>query len=570
MNRNTESHFSQIPHANIHRAMFDRSTTHLTTLNEGDLVPIYVDEILPGDTIKMKTNLVCRMMTPLYPVMDNCYMDIYWFAVPRRLTWEHWEEFMGENKSSYWAETTEYTIPQITAPTGGWTKGTIADYMGIPTNVSNLSIDANYMRAYALIWNEWFRDQNLQQPLTVSTDDATQAGVNTGTGQTYAELGGLPAKVSKYHDYFTSCLPEPQKGTAAQVGLDLSSATVTLGAPITQTISDLDTTGRMDLILDGNENLISYINSSGTGEVEKHSDTAQIYPYLGIEDNNLVLYHNNESDLELIIPNKIGLKSTNATIEASTLLTINELRQAIAVQHLLENDARGGTRYRELLKSHFGCTSPDERMQIPEYLGGTRVPIQVRQVIQQSSTDSTSPQGNTAAYSLTTMSKDMFTYSSTEHAMLIGLAAIRVDHSYQQGLERFWSRKDRTDFYWPELENLGEMAVLNKEIYAQGTDEDDEVFGYQEAWADYKYKPSRVSSAMRSNYSTSLDAWHYADYYESLPTLSSSWMQEDTENIDRTIAVTTDLENQFLADFYFEGTWTRPMSVYSIPGLSTI
>lgn len=558
-NRNNEAHFSQVPHENIRRSMFDRSHSHLTTINEGDLVPIYWDEIIPGDTVKIKENALIRMATPIYPVMDNCYCDFYWFFVPNRLTWEHWEEFMGENKSTYWTQPTDYTVPLISY-TGGVGQGTIADYMGVPIGVNGLKVNALPFRAYALTWNEWFRDQNTQQPNVVNTGDATTIVAKSSKSDSYTS-GNLNAatcgigcnKVSRFHDYFSSSLPAPQKGSASAIPIDLTSATLTGSVPV---ISQAGVT------------------LSGDYTAYKHN----IYHSSGLYSGDTFA---DWPGTEVKIPSgttiaeQVGLftddRSTakvNFTTEAN--ITINELRQAIAVQHLLETFARGGTRYREILRSCFGVTSPDERMQIPEYLGGFRLPININQVIQTSSTDSTSPQGNTAAYSCTSMSRGMFTKSFVEHGILLGLAAIRVDHSYQQGLERKWSRTDKFSYYWPQLANLGEMAVYNKEIYAQGTSTDDEVFGYQEAWADYRYHQNRISSEMRSTYSEPLDSWHYADYYAKLPTLSSSWLTEGTENIDRTLAVQSSLSHQFICDFYFSEQWTRPMPIYSVPGLQTI
>lgn len=547
-NRNTESHFSQIPRANIRRARFKRDYSNTTTINEGEIVPIYVDEVLPGDTVSLTQNSLVRMATPIYPVMDNCYLDIYYFFCPNRLVWEHWENLMGQNDDSYWAPKTEYSVPQLTAPSGGWKQGTIADYMGIPTKVANISVNAMPLRAYARIWNEWFRDENLQQPVVQDTDDANNTGSNTGTQLTDAQNGGLPLKAGKMHDYFTSCLPEPQKGEASAVPISIANMQVTTGA--SDNSYDSGNPLRWKGNVEGTNNVLAVrLGGNRNNETVAKEDTGtSTYPGYDLRPSNLIAYSNG----------------------AETNITINELRQAIAIQHILEADARGGTRYTELLKNEFGVTSPDSRLQRTEYIGGNRIPININQVIQQSATDQTSPQGNTAAYSLTTSRNKMMSYSATEHGYILGLAVIRVDHSYQQGLRRMWSRKRRFDFYHPMLANLGEMEVLNKEIYCQGKDEDDDVFGYQEAWADYRYHPNMVTGEMRSNYDQSLDAWHYADYYKKLPVLSSEWIQEGKENIDRTIAVQSEISHQFIANFYFDQTWTRPMPIYSIPGLEKI
>ena len=482
------------------------------------------------------------MSTPLYPVMDNCYCDYYFFFVPSRLLWEHFENLMGQNDSTFWAEPTEYTTPKTTAPSGGWNVGTLADYFGIPTGVANLQVNSLPFRAYAKIWNEWFRDENLQQPVTMSKTDATTAGSNTGTNLTDAEAGGLPLKVCKYKDYFTSCLPSPQKGSPVKLPLG----------------------GVASLHLYKTDDLKEQTNVGNTGT----------YGYLGktiITDEAYTMY---DSKKTIGIP-----KTSNTTTEenylgadlsTATATTINELRQAIAVQHILERDARTGTRYKEYLQGAWGVTSPDARLDRSEYIGGYRLPININQVIQTSATDTTSPQGNTAAFSMTTMSRNMATYSATEHGFIIGLAAVRVDHSYQQGLPRMWTRSTRFSYYDPMLANLGEQAVLNQEIYAQGNEKDEEVFGYQEAWADYRYRINMITGEMRSTYSKTLDAWHYADKYDKLPTLSSDWIKEGMENIDRTIAVQSEKSRQFICNFYFDQTWTRAMPIYSLPGLDTI
>lgn len=561
MNRNSEQHYSQVPHAEIRRARFKRDYSLLTTINEGDLVPIYLDEVLPADTFKVNVNALVRMSTPLYPVMDNAYMDYYFFFVPARLLWEHFENLMGQNDKTFWAEATEYTTPQTTAPSGGWKVGTLADYFGIPTGVENLSVNSMPFRAYAKIWNEWFRDENLQQPVTMSKTDATTAGSNTGTSLSDAEKGGMPLKVCKYKDYFTSCLPSPQKavdpvtiplGGNAPVRAFIDTAltkeakgygTVTGAKDGTWKYGNMVTDSEKARMLEGypQESTGKYFWASKTaGQPDYDKGNYSKQAYMG------------------------------ADLSSVTAATINELRQAIAVQHIFERDARTGTRYKEILQGAWGVTSPDARLDRSEYIGGYRMPINVNQVVQTSATDSTSPQGNTGAYSMTTMSRNMCTYSATEHGYVIGLAAIRVDHSYQQGLSRLWTRSTRFSYYDPMLANLGEQAVLNQEIYAQGNAKDEEVFGYQEAWADYRYRTNQITGEMRSTYAQTLDAWHYADKYTQLPTLSSSWIQEGTENIDRTIAVQSSNSHQFLVNLYYDQTWTRPMPIYSIPGLDTI
>lgn len=550
MNRNSESRFALNPtNIDIQRSKFFRPSQHKTTFNAGDLIPIYVDEVLPGDTFSMDMAAAIRMSTPIYPVMDNANVDFYFFFVPNRLVWEHWKQFNGENTESPWTQTVEYEIPQLTSPKGGWYRGSIADYMGIPTNIDNLSVSQLPFRAYVLIWNEWFRDQNLKTPAECPVDDTSVQGVSGGMEPTSSSYvtdsykGSLPLKVAKYHDYFTSTLPEPQKGP--DIALPLGST-----APV-QTLNDFvpGTTGGYALRF-RTQNGTSL---SGNGTLGISSDGNYLYYTSSVPPGSA------ESPL---VPTNLWADLSNATAA-----TINQLRQAFAIQRLYEKDARGGTRYTEIIRSHFGVVSPDARQQRPEYLGGTRLPVSIDQVLQTSGTTDTSPQGNTAAYSLTNMSQSMFTKSFTEHGFVIGLCCVRTEHTYQQGIERFWSRRSRFDYYWPALANIGEQAVLNKEIYATGTATDDQAFGYQEAWADYRYKPSRVSGAFRSNIPDGLDVWHYADYYESQPMLSGEWIDETRVNIDRTLAVQSELEDQFIADFYFACNVVRPMPLYSIPGL---
>lgn len=548
MNRNAEQHYAQVPRAEIRRARFKRPFNLLTTINEGYITPIYCDEVLPGDTAKINMNALMRMSTPLYPVMDNCYCDFYFFFVPSRLLWDHFENLMGQNDSSFWAEPIEYTTPKTKAPKGGWNVGTIADYFGIPTGVEGIEVNSLPFRAYCKIYNEWFRDENLQQPVPFSTGDETTEGANSyikDGGDATFEKGAELITACKYKDYFTSCLPSPQKGKAAKIPM-------TAQGPVKL----FDSAGKYE-----DKNLYKgpiWLNGVETygGKIENST-----YSWGG---NQAEIWGASESGGSVgTIAGYLG-----ATLE-NVSTNINELRQAIAVQHILERDARTGTRYKEILQGAWGVTSPDARLDRSEYIGGYRLPININQVVQTSSTDSTSPQGNTGAYSMTTMSRNMCTYSSTEHGFIIGLALVRVEHSYQQGLARMWTRNTRFSYYDPMLANLGEQAVLNQEIYAQGTSKDQEVFGYQEAWADYRYRTNMVTSEMRSTYAQTLDAWHYADKYDRLPILSHDWIKEG-KNIDRTLAVQSSNSHQFICNFYFDQTWTRPMPIYSIPGLDTI
>ena len=553
MNRNTNTHFALNPtRIDMSRSRFNRSSSYKTTFNVGDLIPFYVDEVLPGDTFSVDTSRVVRMQTLLTPMMDNVYLDTYYFFVPNRLVWSHWRELMGENSQSAWIPQVEYSVPQVRAPEGGWNVGTIADYMGIPTGIAGLSVSALPFRAYALICNEWFRDENLLDPLNIPVTDADTNGSNGSNYITDCVCGGKPFVAAKFHDYFTGCLPAPQKGPDVTISvLDGSNLPVrpladsvpgyTPGGPIGDMVST-----NYGFIAPGSSNFASANNTlrsgaSGDAAFGTPADAFQSMPtnLWALTDGNL------------------------------PVATINQLRTAFQIQKLYERDARGGTRYIEILKSHFGVTSPDARLQRPEYLGGNRVPININQVVQSSGTGSGSetPQGNTAAYSLTTDTHSDFTKSFVEHGFVIGLMVARYDHTYQQGLARFWSRRDRFDYYWPVFANIGEQAVLNREIYAQGTEQDDEVFGYQEAWADYRYKPSMVTGEMRSSYAQSLDVWHLADDYATLPSLSASWIREDYRNVDRVLAVQSTVSNQLFCDIYVRNLTTRPMPLYSIPGL---
>jgi hypothetical protein len=549
----------------------------LTTINEGELVPIYLDEVLPGDTARVRLNGLIRMSTPIYPIMDNCYMDTYFFFVPTRLLWEHFENMFGENDTNYWAEKTEYSTPSCEiGGTSGLANGSIGDYFGLPTEVKNkIKVNALPARAYAMIYNEWFRDENLEAPLMLgynktdkggsSTNPASIAGkvVNAPENTTANDSAWLyamkPAKAGKFHDYFTSCMPSPLKSDPVEINLT-GDAPVVMGNynEVTGKVEafDMDT----DIWLNG--------KGAGAGRAfnRHYQNTQPGYPAVelaGLDTNGATT----QPDGGNILTGNLYANLNNVTA-----ISIADLRMSIALQHIFEADARNGTRYREFLSGTWGVTSPDSRLQIPEYIGGQRIAINVNQVVQTSQTDTTTGQalGNTAAYSLTTCSKQMVDYAATEYGYIIGLAVVRVEHSYQQGLATKWTRGGRFTYYDPRLAALGEQPVYNREIYAQGTSEDNEIFGYQEAWADYRYKPSYVTGEMRSNFATSLDAWHYADHYTTLPRLSAEWIQEGTENIDRTIAVTSNVSHQFLCDFYFSEEWFREMPIYSIPGIERI
>lgn len=563
MSRNQESRFAMNPtNIDIQRSSFTRPHSVKTSFNVGDIVPFYLDQdVLPGDTFQIDTSKVVRMQTLLTPLMDNIYLDTYYFFVPNRLVWEHWKEFMGENTQSAWLPEVEYTIPQIVSPANtGFEVGTIADYFGVPTGVPDLSMSALPFRAYALIMNEWFRDENLTDPLVIPKDETTVTGVNSGSYITDVAKGGQPFKASKYHDYFTSALPAPQKGPSVEI-------------PVAEQ-GNLPVVSTTDI----------YVPSGGyypANAVWPSNFGYVTAPFTSVDNGGLA--HANashfitdsrspseESQPWSTFNNLWALQSGDA---AAT--TINQLRTAFQIQRYYERLARGGSRYIEMIKSFFNVTSPDARLQRPEYLGGNRIPININQVVQNSATDATSPQGTTTAFSLTTDRHSDFTRSFTEHGIIIGLMVARYDHTYQQGLERGWSRKTRFDYYFPVFAHLGEQGIRNKEIFAQadtvtgdtGEPENEEIFGYQEAWAEYRYKPSHVTGEMRSQYAQSLDVWHLADDYAALPTLSDGWIREDKTNVDRVLAVTSSVSNQLFADIFIKDKVTRPMPMYSVPGL---
>ena len=557
MNRNKDAGFNQVPRLDITRSRFKRRQDVKLTLNAGQLIPFYVDEVLPGDTFSIDQAAIIRMTTPIFPVMDNCHMDIYYFNVPCRILWKNFKRFMGENDTGPWAQTQEYTIPQVkvtgTAEKPAPYEGSILDYMGIPTKISKgadtaFSINALPMRAYAMIWQEWFRDQNVDNPAINSDADATvnytddeTKGMDAATPDLEyilqnAYTGGRPLPVNKYHDYFTSALPSPQKS----------------GEPV-----KIPMAGNAKIMLYNESELKTPYDQEGAWTITNWSDpktyTGGNEEYSGPTGTNIA------GD-----PNTSG-RWAGADLSTVSAATINQLRQAFQVQKYYEELARGGSRYREMIYSLFHTKISDKTVQIPEYLGGTRITINMSQVIQTSGTTSESPQGNTAAVSVTPYNGSIFTKSFEEHGFVIGVCCIRHDHTYQQGLERMWSRKTNLDFYYPVFANLGEQAILKKELYLTGTETDEQAFGYQEAWAEYRMKPNRISGKFRSNATGTLDSWHYGDNYKETPSLSQAWMKEGDSEIQRTLAV--DNEPQFIMDTVIDNTSVRPMPMYSIPGL---
>lgn len=527
---------------NIERARFNLSFDHKTSFNVGQLIPFDVIEVLPGDTFDLETNMLVRLQTLLAPVMDDLYLDVYWFFVPNRLVWEHWKNFMGENTVSAWYPSTQYEIPQIQfeGSPGSNANGSVFDYMGIPPKIlgSGGSVNALPWRAYQLIWNEWFRDENLQDPLLINLSDTAESVTDENLSNY------MPLMANKYHDYFTSCLPAPQKGP--DVGFDILGSNIPVAS------------------------LNSYHTNSTTAVLSRRPETIPDRgTYAMVTHNGREYVSAQMSDISATgYKNTSGFMPSNLwAIPQDTSITVNALRLAFATQRLYERDARGGTRYIEILKSHFGVTSPDSRLQRPELLSYNHIPVNVTQIVQNSETNET-PQGHVTALSVTANSDGSFTKSFVEHGYIIGLCCARYNHTYQQGLNRMWSRKSRFDFYWPVFAHLGEQPVLEKEIYINGTSApSDAVFGYQEAWADYRHKPNRTSAEMRSTHLTPLDMWHFGDNYNDMPRLSDDWIKETPVNVNRTLAVTSEVANQIFCDIYVKNIATRPMPMYSIPGL---
>lgn len=567
MNRNVESKFALASGiGNLRRSTFVMPQDHKTTFNAGQLIPFYWEKILPGDTFKVETSFLVRAQTLMAPIMDNIYLDTFYFFVPNRLVYDDFQAFMGENTQSAWIPQGTYSLPKIDSPSGGWDAGTIADYLGVPPGVQGTLNNALLFRVYALICDQWFRDENLTDPLNIPKGGSTQSGSNGSSYVNDVANGGKPFLVSKYHDVFTSALPSPQKGPDVGINLGQLSGQIpvygdghAIGLTGGSSVKFLQTTGTA-----GQLGVTLAANAGTASDWSPNAGASQTWSGGSPYSANLAIGLAKKS----LSPGPgSGVYADLSSVQSEAIFSINQLREAFSIQRFYEISARTGTRYIEILRGHFNVNSPDARLQRAEYLGGQRKMINVNQVVQTSETSQTSPQGNVTAYSVTSDSNEDFTHSFVEHGYIMGVCCVRYDHTYQQGLDRDFMRSDKFDFFWPEFANLGEQAIKESEIFYTGTLSDQDVFGYQEAWYDYRYKPNRVSGEMRSSYATSLDVWHLADDYASAPTLSDGWIREDASNIDRVLAVTSNVSAQFFGDFYIKATATRPMPVYSIPGL---
>lgn len=608
MSRNQVSRFSLAPVVRAPRSVFDATHDHKTSFNVGDLCVFDAIPILPGDTWKVKTSKVARMQTLKTPMMQDIILDTYWFFVPNRLVWTHWKEFMGENNESAWLPETTYTIPQIESPEGGWSVGSIADHLGIPPLVDNLSIGALKFRGYALIANEWFRSEVVQDPLAIEFGDSTVIGSN---GDNYVDdiaKGGKMFTVNRTFDLFSGATIAPQKGEPVSLSLaspvETQSPVYTIGfpnshfnyAPTAEGLAAYDASVKAQYplmmesaytykpegtniawpkVLTGTNqgNGASFLlrgvgfptNSEYSTSYEQAfiNDSSSV-PHSFLNMTNLDVRNSGQS------PSVDALTPVNLVADvnhALSMITVNDLRQAFQIQRFMERESYSGSRYIEVLRAHFGVTAFDSVLQRPEYLGGSRIPLNIRQITQTSQTTDSSPMGDVAGMSVTADNHFDFEKSFTEHGYLFGFVVARYNHVYQQGIARDFWRKTKYDLFWPEFNSLGNFGIYNGEIYAQGTDEDKEIFGYQEAWYDYRSFPSTISGMMRSVSGSGLDTWHMADYYEECPRLSADWLAEDKTNVDRVLTVSSDVSDQIFIDIHIDAKATRPMTAYSIPGL---
>ena len=557
MNRNNERHFNQVPEMKASRTRFNRDQTILTTFDSGKLIPFYVDEVLPGDTFSVDTSAIIRMTTPKYPVMDDAFIDFYYFYCPNRILWDNFKYFMGEVKETPWLPPKGYATPKIiitgTSDKPQPDEKSILDYMGVPTKIKKpFMINALPVRAYVKIWNEFFRDENVDNAAVIKTDDSTQV---YGFGkedwvqeaENNAYTGGNLLPVNKFHDYFTSCLPHPQRGPAVTLPMT-GNAPIRLGD---NNGNYVNFKGNLEMVV-GTTSASNIPGSLTYGKVDGAPGEKEVMAFTGKEKTS----------------GEVGAGGwMYADLASVTATTINDLRKAVAVQQYYEALARGGSRYREQVQALWNVVISDKTVQVPEYLGGGRYHVNINQIVQTSGqqANNDTPIGETGAMSVTPISESSFTKSFEEHGFIIGVCCVRHNRSYQQGLERFWSRSDRLDYYVPQFANLGEQPVKKKEIMLTGEASDEETFGYQEAWADYRMKPNRVSGKMRSNAVGSLDFWHYADNYSRVPTLSQDWMEEGKIEIARTLIEQN--EPQFFGAIRVANKTTRRMPLYSVPGL---
>lgn len=565
--------FSDAPAMYMRRTKFDRSHVYKTTFDAGKLIPIFVDEVLPGDTTRMSVNYFARLATPIKPIMDNIYLDWFFFFVPNRLVWDHWQNFCFEQEDP--EDSTDYVIPTVTATANSDNAyiGSLWDYFGLPINTSNpiSGINALPFRAVYLIWDEWFRDENLQKSVKIQKGDVNEVLDSSrasaqpswvfSSGTSIVPGFACPPR-GKRHDYFTSALPWTQKGPGVSVGL-AGTASIVNSSPLS------------DYFLTSNSDQLAAVSayggeasSNGGKRIASGSGTITFNRYSGSEWSVVGGFAGNSSgnvDVHAYPGSNLLTNDSYVDLDSSSIFTINSLRTAFQMQKFYERLARGGSRYTEVLRSFFGVVSPDARLQRPEFLGSFTKMVMVNPIAQTSATDDITPQGNLSAYGVTASKFHGFTKSFVEHGYIIGFVCARADLTYQQGINKMWLRSTVYDFYWPTFAHLGEQAIELRELYAQGTDDDSKVFGYQERYAEYRYKPSQITGKFRSSVTDgTLDKWHLSQFFDNAPTLNEEFILENPP-IERIIAVPS--EPQFLLDIGFRYTTIRPMPMFGTPGL---